>query len=480
MAMAELPWRDNLKLSSTVLLASTGAFALLDAVTRPGVMPTTMLALGVALLVLAIVALVVPWRPRGTLVRLIPAVVVVAAILVAVFVGDVGEAPGAPVGLTITAILVMVQIGVATSPGQALVFSPILLAVLLVAYWENPARLNLALPLLAVPFGALLAELVASLEQRQKESSQANLKTTEQLIELQRILPRFGPNESTEDAARQIGRVGRQVFGATRSTVVLRDRANGLVTATDGPADVDVDLRVAGMLAEAIGGREPQVIRTDGRNECFLVIPLPADDVAVGAVVLHPVRGESDTLRAMAALFAAQVAASVSHLHVIEELAEATRVDELTGIGNRRHADDLLASLGSGDALILIDVDGFKNVNDTYGHPVGDQLLQTLSAHLRACLRDSDTSARLGGDEFLVVARRAHADPMTVADRILDGWVERRPDIGNVTPTLSAGVALHEAGRSSAETYDRADRALLQAKRKGKNQARLWDTDDRR
>jgi diguanylate cyclase (GGDEF)-like protein len=143
----------------------------------------------------------------------------------------------------------------------------------------------------------------------------------------------------------------------------------------------------------------------------------------------------------------------------------------LTGIGNRRHADALLASMEDGDALILLDLDGFKAVNDTLGHAAGDQVLQDLSRHLRDCLRDSDTSARLGGDEFLVVARRAFADPVAVADRILRGW-----DTTGRSTTLSAGVALHQQGATFDETFDRADQALYRAKAAGKNRAHMWTT----
>ncbi|MEZ5341607.1 MAG: diguanylate cyclase [Acidimicrobiales bacterium] len=99
--------------------------------------------------------------------------------------------------------------------------------------------------------------------------------------------------------------------------------------------------------------------------------------------------------------------------------------------------------------------------------------LRDLSAHLQEALRDSDTSARLGGDEFLIVARRAHADPLAVAQRVINGW----RSANHAETTLSAGVALHRSALDPDQTFERADKALLQAKAAGKNQAKLYSGD---
>ncbi len=202
----------------------------------------------------------------------------------------------------------------------------------------------------------------------------------------------------------------------------------------------------------------------------MLVLPLPAAEAPAGAVLVYPVPDDDPEFTLdLARLFGVQVGTSIEHLYLIDELAKESTRDALTGIGNRRHADKLLESLQAGDALVLLDLDFLKTVNDTLGHAAGDQVLQELSAHLQHCLRDSDMSARLGGDEFLIVARRAHADPLAVADRVLSGWQGK----GGLT-TLSAGVALHQAEADTADTFDRADAALYQAKAAGKDQACLW------
>jgi diguanylate cyclase (GGDEF)-like protein len=327
-----------------------------------------------------------------------------------------------------------------------------------------------------VPASALVAELVSALLNRSDRAVELSLIRARRFARLEQVLRVFDRPSTIEAAARQVAAAAREIFDVGRTTVVLRDRDDKLIPVTEGPPSPhDPGRDVARLVAEAIQGDEPCFVPTR-EGATMLVLPLPAGDAPAGAVLAYPIATDDpDFTLDLARLFGVQIGIAIDHLYLIHELTRATRVDELTGIGNRRHADALLASLAPGDALIVIDLDGFKAINDTYGHPAGDQLLQTLSAHLRSCLRDSDTSARLGGDEFLIVARRAHADPLAVARRILDGWDYQRHRADGPTPTLSAGVALHEKDRTSAETFDRADRALYEAKRRGKNQAQLWD-----
>lgn len=145
-------------------------------------------------------------------------------------------------------------------------------------------------------------------------------------------------------------------------------------------------------------------------------------------------------------------------------LAEVSRRDELTGVGNRRHAVTMLAALQPGDAVVMIDLDHFKSVNDTRGHDAGDQVLLALADHLRAGVRDADLVARYGGEEFLVVLRGANEEGLDTAERLCATW----RDEGTGT-TFSAGVAVHDADRSPSMTVAEADAALYAAKRTGRN-----------
>ena len=88
-------------------------------------------------------------------------------------------------------------------------------------------------------------------------------------------------------------------------------------------------------------------------------------------------------------------------------LAVAAVTDDLTGVGNRRHVNTLLDTLQPGDALLLLDIDHFKDINDRLGHLAGDEVLADLGRYLKINTRDSaDTVARYGGEEFLIVLRQ--------------------------------------------------------------------------
>jgi diguanylate cyclase (GGDEF)-like protein len=148
--------------------------------------------------------------------------------------------------------------------------------------------------------------------------------------------------------------------------------------------------------------------------------------------------------------------------------AKAAQTDDLTGLGNRRRGNILLDSLQPTDALLVLDIDRFKDVNDLHGHGEGDRLLMELGVFLAGHLRDGDGVARYGGEEFIVVLRRVGAGASEIAERLLAAWRERRP-----VTTFSLGVAVHEPNRSPAATFAAADAALYCAKRAGRDQVRL-------
>jgi diguanylate cyclase (GGDEF)-like protein len=156
--------------------------------------------------------------------------------------------------------------------------------------------------------------------------------------------------------------------------------------------------------------------------------------------------------------------------HAREVLAEVSLRDELTGVGNRRHAVALLASLVPGDALVMIDLDHFKDVNDADGHSAGDEVLVALGDFLRRSVRDADLVARYGGEEFLVVLREVGNQARWAAERLVYGW----RDLGPRT-TFSAGVALHHGEQAAQVTLNQADDALYAAKRLGRNRVAMHE-----
>ncbi|WP_231896838.1 MULTISPECIES: GGDEF domain-containing protein [unclassified Halomonas] len=154
--------------------------------------------------------------------------------------------------------------------------------------------------------------------------------------------------------------------------------------------------------------------------------------------------------------------------------------DELTGLYNRRHLVKVVsAALTQAQraqaplSLMLLDIDHFKKINDTYGHPIGDEVLRQISKQLRLLCRPSDTLARIGGEEFcLLMPNTATHDALQVADR-LRREIEVHTLIDEVlhaNPTISIGVTTCQSGSLTFEQlYSFADKALYQAKALGRN-----------
>ncbi|MFN3145552.1 MAG: diguanylate cyclase [Paracoccaceae bacterium] len=159
--------------------------------------------------------------------------------------------------------------------------------------------------------------------------------------------------------------------------------------------------------------------------------------------------------------------------------------DPLTGLYNRRYALQRLeriarAALANGRpfAVMVLDIDRFKRVNDSYGHAAGDEVLKIVAERLRASLRQSDMVARIGGEEFLVVLPDTNPQRARRRAERLRRAVGRTPvvlpgDRGSITVTLSIGVALGgqpDAATTPFLTVEHADRALYTAKSDGRNQ----------
>jgi diguanylate cyclase (GGDEF)-like protein len=158
--------------------------------------------------------------------------------------------------------------------------------------------------------------------------------------------------------------------------------------------------------------------------------------------------------------------------------------DPLTELGNRKmfidHATDALADADDTmTAVILVDLDGFKEINDTYGHATGDELLRTAAERLNANVRANDTVSRLGGDEFVLLLPRLVDDQIadTVANRVLRDLAQPLI-IGETVLTIpaSAGIAFARGNDTALDEVMReADLALYQAKAEGKGVARRFD-----
>ena len=167
---------------------------------------------------------------------------------------------------------------------------------------------------------------------------------------------------------------------------------------------------------------------------------------------------------------------------LLRRLAELSTTDELTGLSNARHFQtqldrelDRARRQGGVFSLVLFDLDGFKRINDTRGHPNGDVALREVARLTRSCQRRYDTAARLGGDEFALILAGAHRDDaLRVADRIRvmlagHGFLATHSQ-GSCSLTASFGVATYpENGPEKAAVIAAADRALYEGKARGGN-----------
>ena len=161
-------------------------------------------------------------------------------------------------------------------------------------------------------------------------------------------------------------------------------------------------------------------------------------------------------------------------------LRQLAEMDPLTGLHNRRtflHAlRERLAALdrptrrAGGDwSLLLIDLDGFKDVNDTFGHACGDAVLVAVSAAIRDRTRLDDTVGRLGGDEFAVLFRSGIEDAVAIGEQIITRIADAARTVAGSPPvSASVGIVRLRAGRRAEELLEAADDAMYQAKRTGK------------
>ena len=165
--------------------------------------------------------------------------------------------------------------------------------------------------------------------------------------------------------------------------------------------------------------------------------------------------------------------------HELDQASEMVRHDSLTGALNRKGMDDALAReisrarrRGTPLCIGLLDVDNFKQLNDTYGHHAGDDALRHLAAVIRENVRPQDSVARYGGEEFVIVLPDTDSEDALVAlTRLQRALTKRYFLAGNskLLITFSAGVTRIAEEETAKAAIERADRAMYLAKRAGKN-----------
>lgn len=163
------------------------------------------------------------------------------------------------------------------------------------------------------------------------------------------------------------------------------------------------------------------------------------------------------------------------------ELVRLSTTDQLTGVYNRRRLEEALERevrlchrYDRSVAVIMFDVDNFKQVNDTFGHHTGDRVLKVMAAEVSRSIRKTDIFGRWGGEEFLVIVPEFVENVMTFAE-ILRSRLAAVEFLDVGTVTVSLGVAKYKEKQTVSELLSQADKALYRAKERGRNRAELWE-----
>jgi two-component system cell cycle response regulator len=219
----------------------------------------------------------------------------------------------------------------------------------------------------------------------------------------------------------------------------------------------------------------------------LLVLPLIIHDRALGTLILSAKRRHAfgDAVRPTLEVLASHLAVSLSNARMVQKLETMATTDGLTALLNRR------AMLESGVqkiaaaarfnrrlSLLVVDIDHFKRVNDTYGHDTGDIVIRGLADILKRQKRTTDVVARFGGEEFVLLCEQTdEKGAMLLGERIRDDLAKTafRTSHGSISVTCSLGMATFpEAGQDWDSLFRAADEALYVSKRSGRNRCTAW------
>lgn len=281
----------------------------------------------------------------------------------------------------------------------------------------------------------------------------------------------------------------REVLPATGCVVILAPKPDEAARCAYLTCDPSLEKPARRLCDEALARQAPLLLAAsedaDGPAPApgvsMLALPLQAAHETLGVLALYSAGGCATYDRrdlGFMMVVARQLAAAIQRKQLETRLHRMAMHDELTGLPNRRLFLDRIHSAlaraqrqGTGLALLFIDLNRFKLVNDRHGHLAGDRLLREVARRLGNCLRDSDTLARLGGDEFVILLEHTAVarDAAPVADKIAQ-LLSVPFDLGEglvLRASASIGIACYpEHGSSVQELLSRADQKMYCAKQK--------------
>lgn len=212
----------------------------------------------------------------------------------------------------------------------------------------------------------------------------------------------------------------------------------------------------------------------------FLALTMLARSVMAATVGVTPVNvgGGMTTITYLVgscAFIAMQTGLILLHqLLLLDEVRQASERDTLTGVMNRRGLLHLMPASLRGYALLTMDIDHFKRVNDSFGHASGDAVLAFVGTLLQRALREGDMAARMGGEEFCVLLKESSADiALQVAERLRADIALQSSAVAGGPVTVSVGIALAAPDEVFDTLARRADEALYLAKSRGRNRCEV-------
>jgi diguanylate cyclase (GGDEF)-like protein len=418
------------------------------------------------------IAVVVPWPRFGPRAGL-----AIPAFAFVLFAWGGVIAHGTPEPYLAMLPLPFVFVGITQPTGTASGLAPFAIFALVVADRFRFDATLMSTVVFALPMLVLVGEALAFAQTR-RTNAEARV---ERLLEAVRILARV---DDQRIGAQLVASLAAELLGADAVAVLLADRPGSrrllnraffghpaLADAT--PLLVDAlgvgkfDARDVGFISDP--NRVRALTPTATCVRAAATVPLPGEGLApIGVIIAMwttPRRRLHRSASQAAELLSEEAGRMFRRLRASAELTHDAETDPLTQLANRRTFARALTTMRPGDALVLVDLDHFKDVNDRHGHQVGDETLRVLARDLRDTARQVDCVARYGGEEFAVVLPEAGIEgAQAMLHRFRRVWQSHQP-----LTTFSAGIARHEHGRTPRETLRLADAALYAAKAAGRD-----------
>jgi diguanylate cyclase (GGDEF)-like protein len=326
-------------------------------------------------------------------------------------------------------------------------------------------------------------ELTAALEQARAESRRV------------RSFGELGGSLDLDDVIALVLETAAALHGADASLVAVRTRAGEHVVAAFGLSPEEAERQCVAAAGDAHARSvalsysydydEGEIEASHGPVRGGVAVPLPGEVEPVGVLAIFNRKPgppfDEATIAELEAL-AGRAGPAIDNARRFREARELADVDALTGLHNRRYFHETLArEVARGRryrrtlALVLLDLDDFKSVNDRIGHLAGDEVLAEIGERMRSVVRSADIACRIGGEEFAVLLPESSLEDAEQLYERLAGAVADGPigDAGELS--LSGGITELQPDDTRTSFFQRADDALYRAKADGKGQAHVAD-----